>query len=127
MADEGVLIAGSGSLTHNLHEFRIGHRREEAYAVKFAGWIREAVVAGNSARLRQALVHAPHAQRAHPTPEHFWPLLVAAGAAGAPLPAAVVEGGIMHGVAAMDAFVFGNTGLTGARRSEHDAVFAPAH
>lgn len=107
LAHEGVLIVGSGSLTHNLHEFRTGHGTDAHYATEFAGWVREAVVAGDGARLRRTLDEAPHARRAHPTPEHFWPLLVAAGAAGAALPAQVVEGGIVHGVLAMDSYVFG--------------------
>ena len=59
---------------------------------------------------QRALELAPHARRAHPTTEHFWPLLVAAGATASPLPATVIEGGIMHGVLAMDAFVFGAVG-----------------
>lgn len=106
LADEGVLIIGSGSLTHNLYEFRSGHGREESYAAEFAGWVRDAVAGGNHARLRRALELAPHAPRAHPTPEHFWPLLVAAGAR--PRAGTVVEGGITHGVLSMDSFVFGD-------------------
>ena len=102
LADDGVLIVGSGSLTHNLYEFRGHHSHNEAYATEFAAWVRDAVVSGDSTRLRQTLAFAPHAQRAHPTAEHFWPLLVAAGAAAASLPATVIEGGITHGVLAMD-------------------------
>jgi 4,5-DOPA dioxygenase extradiol len=109
LADEGVLIVGSGSLTHNLAEFRSSPGRTEGYAAEFAAWVRDAVVRGDCARLRQTLTLAPHAVRAHPTAEHFWPLLVAAGAAAAALPATVVEGGITHGVLAMDAFVFGRS------------------
>jgi 4,5-DOPA dioxygenase extradiol len=108
LADEGVLVVGSGSLTHNLYEFRLGEAREEAYAAEFAHWVRDAVTAGDTQRLRRALEIAPHASRAHPTPEHFLPLLVAAGAAANPLPATVVEGGIVHGVLSMDGFVFGD-------------------
>jgi 4,5-DOPA dioxygenase extradiol len=107
LAGEGVLIVGSGSLTHNLYEFRTGHAEQAGYASEFAGWVREAVVGGDGARLRQTLQLAPHAPRAHPTPEHFWPLVVAAGAAASALPATVLEGGITHGVLAMDSFFFG--------------------
>ena len=109
LADEGVLIVGSGSLTHNLYEFRTGHGHEEAYAGEFTNWIRQAVVAGDQERLLQALEIAPHARRAHPTAEHYLPLLIAAGAAAGTLPATVIEGGITHGVLAMDSFLFGAT------------------
>jgi len=110
LADDGVLIVGSGSLTHNLYEFRSGHGREQAYAAEFAAWVRQAVEEGDHGRLLRTLDDAPHAQRAHPTPEHFWPLLVAAGAAGESdraRPVHVIEGGIMHGVLVMDSYVFG--------------------
>lgn len=107
LADEGVLIVGSGSLTHNLYEFRSVSDLDETYATEFAAWLREAVEQGDSARLRRTLDDAPHARRAHPTAEHFWPLLVAAGAAGERVPAQVIEGGIAHGVLAMDAYAFG--------------------
>lgn len=107
LADDGVLIVGSGSLTHNLAEFRGHLGADEAYAAEFAAWVREAVTTGDDARLRRALAEAPHAARAHPTTEHFWPLLVAAGAAPAQRGCKVLDGGIVHGVLAMDAFIFG--------------------
>jgi 4,5-DOPA dioxygenase extradiol len=113
MADEGALIVGSGSLTHNLYEFRAAHGSEdasEAYVAAFAAWVREAVEQGDGARLRRTLSDAPDARRAHPTAEHFWPLLVAAGAADSLQPARVIEGGIVHGVLAMDSYAFGTTG-----------------
>ena len=113
LADEGVLIVGSGSLTHNLAEFRSGAGNDAPYAEEFAAWVREAVASGDSARLRQTLTLAPHAQRAHPTPEHFWPLLVAAGAAAASQPTTLMEGGTTHGVLVMDSFLFGSAPATG--------------
>lgn len=112
LADEGVLILGSGSLTHNLAEFRSGAGSDAPYAAEFAAWVREAVTRGDGARLRQTLALAPHALRAHPTPEHFWPLLVAAGAAAAQ-PVTVIEGGTTHGVLVMDAFLFGRAQAPG--------------
>ncbi len=107
LAAEGVLIVGSGSLTHNLYEFRMGDAQEASYARAFSEWIRDAVMHGDTHRLEQALKLAPHAARAHPTTEHFLPLLVAAGAAGMATPATVLDGGIRHGVLAMESYVFG--------------------
>ncbi|MGE0314969.1 MAG: class III extradiol ring-cleavage dioxygenase [Lautropia sp.] len=107
LAREGVLIVGSGSLTHNLHEFFSGHGQEEAYAADFAAWVREAVDRRDRARLLRTLDDAPQARRAHPTAEHFWPLLVAAGAGDLTQPSQVIEGGIVHGVLAMDSYAFG--------------------
>ena len=109
LANDGVLIIGSGSLTHNLYEFRMSESEGDAaaYAQEFSTWIRQAVAAGNLARLRQALDFAPHAARAHPTTEHFLPLLVAAGAALEQIPVTVLNGGIRHGVLAMESYVFG--------------------
>jgi 4,5-DOPA dioxygenase extradiol len=105
LSAEGVLVVGSGSLTHNLYEVFHG-ARDVAYAHVFADWVREAVVELDFPRLTRALREAPHAERAHPTPEHFWPLLIAAGAAGEPRSATVLEGGVRHRVLVIDAFVF---------------------
>lgn len=121
LADEGVLIVGSGSLTHNLYEFRLGEPRAEIYATEFAHWVRDAVLAGDHERLRQALTIAPHARRAHPTTEHYLPLLAAAGAAAQAVPASVIEGGIVHGVLSMDSFLFGSE-LPGVQCAEANNV-----
>lgn len=109
LADEGVLIVGSGSLTHNLYEVRFDapDAKAETYAVEFAAWINRMVTGRDHASLQQTMALAPHAQRAHPTAEHLWPLMVAAGAAGAEVPARRIDGGMTHGVLSMDAFVFG--------------------
>lgn len=110
LADEGVLVLGSGSLTHNLAEFRGTHGPGAPYVAAFAAWVRAAIEQGDTARLRRTLDDAPEARRAHPTPEHFWPLLVAAGAAGDILPARSIDGGIAYGMLSMDGFVFGAAG-----------------
>lgn len=107
LRDEGVLIVGSGSLTHNLYEFRGGGADEEAYVQQFVAWIRDAVMQGDLPRLAQALTLAPHAARAHPTAEHFLPLLVAAGAAGRTAPATTLDGGTRYGMLSMESYVFG--------------------
>ena len=124
LADEGVLIVGSGSLTHNLHEVRFDAADADAdgedYAREFSAWITQAVLSRDHTRLQQTMAVAPHAQRAHPTPEHLWPLMVAAGAAGAAVPATRIEGGITHGVLSMNAYLFG--AIPGAAAATPQAV-----
>ena len=107
LAQDGVLIVGSGSLTHNLDEFRSGEVEVAGYVQEFSAWVRHTVQDGNMTRLVQAMELAPHATRAHPTTEHFLPLLVAAGAASHPGTVTVMDGGIRHGVLAMESYVFG--------------------
>lgn len=107
MADEGVLIIGSGSLTHNLYEIQREGAGVEPYAAEFAAWIAQTLHAHDHQSLKRTMALAPHAPRAHPTAEHLWPLMVAAGAAGEAAPVATVYGGFTHGVLAMDAFLFG--------------------
>jgi 4,5-DOPA dioxygenase extradiol len=50
---------------------------------------------------------APHAQRAHPTPDHYLPLPFAFGAAAPGAPVRVLDGGMTYGVIAMDTYLFG--------------------
>ena len=108
LRDEGVLVVGSGSLTHNLYEFRQYAEGEEAeYAREFASWVRQAVEGRDHGRLQKTLELAPHAQRAHPTTEHFLPLLVAAGAASDEADVRTLEGGITYGMLSMDSYLFG--------------------
>jgi 4,5-DOPA dioxygenase extradiol len=107
LRDEGVLIVGSGGLTHNLHEFKLHHEPAPAHVQAFATWVRAAVLSRDVERLAQALTLAPHASRAHPTPEHFWPLLVAAGASFSDDSVQVLAAGFTHAVLSMESFVWG--------------------
>ncbi|MFC7300586.1 dioxygenase [Cognatiluteimonas weifangensis] len=102
----GVLVLGSGSLTHNLYEFR-QHIRDPEYAQAFADWVAAAVRRRDIDALLHYRARAPHAARAHPTEEHYLPLLVALGASGDNDTASLVEGGMTYDVLSMDSFGFG--------------------
>ena len=80
LREQGVAIIGSGSMTHNLYEIRQSGTRPQAYAEEFASWVRAAVLANAVDSLVNYRALAPHAERAHPSQEHFLPLLVALGA-----------------------------------------------
>ena len=93
LVSEGVLLIGSGHLTHNLREWitdarrrgsmAIDEREPEQYVREFTAWVDHALRTDDRAALAAWLERAPHARRAHPTPEHFLPLPFAFGAAGA--------------------------------------------
>jgi 4,5-DOPA dioxygenase extradiol len=114
----GVVIVGSGSMTHNLYEFRQSALGSASYAREFAAWTRRVVEQREMERLVAYRQLAPHARRAHPTEEHFLPLLVAMGASDAAEPAHVIEGGITHGVLAMDSYAWGLASAHGPQSRE---------
>lgn len=107
LRDEGVLIIGSGSLTHNLRDMRPPSSGAESYVVAFTDWIRNAVLDGDIAQLRDYRRRAPHAERAHPSEEHFLPLLVAMGAMLDDDPIEVIDGGVEYAALSMESYVFG--------------------
>jgi 4,5-DOPA dioxygenase extradiol len=108
LRDRGVLIVGSGSLTHNLYEVRQNGRDIAPYAREFTGWVREAVLTHDTDRLIRYRRIAPHAERAHPSEEHYLPLLVAIGAStvGDETPE-VIEGDMTYGVLSMESYAWG--------------------
>jgi 4,5-DOPA dioxygenase extradiol len=114
LREQGVLIIGSGSLTHNLSEFRGGRVMDtpvSPYVPEFVNWVRAAVTAADAQKLCRTFEEAPHAHRAHPTDEHYLPLLVAMGASmreGQAASAQVLDGGVAYGIISMDSFVFGD-------------------
>jgi 4,5-DOPA dioxygenase extradiol len=84
LREEGVLVMGSGSATHNLRALvRGGGESEpEPWAAEFDDWLAETLEKGDEAALTGYRTEAPNARMAHPTDEHFLPLHVAFGAAG---------------------------------------------
>lgn len=107
LREHGVLIVGSGSLTHNLYEFRQPGTTDATYAREFTDWVRQAVIANEIDKLTAYRWYAPHAKRAHPTEEHYLPLLVALGARAVGEAAQVLEGGITYGVLSMESYTWG--------------------
>ena len=106
LRDRGVLVVGSGSLTHNLYEFR-QHISDPEYAQAFSDWVADAVARHDEESLIRYRDRAPFGRRAHPTEEHFLPLLIALGASDAEESHSLVRGGMTYGVLSMDSFGFG--------------------
>jgi len=87
LRDEGVLIVGSGFLTHGLPfvaEYFMGKPGAPQWSIDFDEWAREALVRGDLDTLFAFREKAPGMPYAHPTVEHFAPLFVTLGAAARP-------------------------------------------
>jgi len=86
LRDEGVLIVGSGFLTHGLPfltEFRI-EAAAPGWSKDFDAWAADALTRGDVAELAAYRSKAPGMPYAHPTVEHYTPLFVTLGAASDP-------------------------------------------
>ncbi|KAG7547517.1 Extradiol ring-cleavage dioxygenase class III enzyme subunit B [Arabidopsis suecica] len=84
LKDEGVLIIGSGSATHNLRklDFNITNGSSVPWALEFDHWLKDSLLQGRYGDVNEWEERAPNAKMAHPWPEHLYPLHVAMGAAG---------------------------------------------
>jgi 4,5-DOPA dioxygenase extradiol len=84
LRDEGVLIVGSGFMTHGLPfigEYFAGRPGAPTWSVEFDRWAAEALDRGDLDTLFAFREKAPGMPWAHPTVEHFAPLFVTLGAA----------------------------------------------
>jgi 4,5-DOPA dioxygenase extradiol len=104
LAREGVLIIGSGHLTHNLRDR--GEGGPATYARNFQAWVKERIDAHALDELADYRRRSPDGVRAHPTDEHFLPLFFALGAAGEGYKTERLYDGIEMGALAMDAYRF---------------------
>jgi 4,5-DOPA dioxygenase extradiol len=84
LREEGVLILGSGNIVHNLGDamgrMRSGELSTPPWASEFDGAVVRALEARDPAELAR-LIETPEGRKAHPSPDHYLPLLYAAGAA----------------------------------------------
>jgi 4,5-DOPA dioxygenase extradiol len=97
LRDQGVLIVGSGFMTHGLpfvHEYMRGKPGAPQWSIEFDRWAAEALNRGDIDTLFAFREKAPGMPYAHPTVEHFAPLFVTLGAAAKPddAPRTAIEG-----------------------------------
>ncbi|MGE5622434.1 MAG: DODA-type extradiol aromatic ring-opening family dioxygenase [Bacillota bacterium] len=108
LRDEGILVIGSGALTHNLYEFRGGAIDAPVpdWVSAFGDWMAAGLRDGRREQLLGYRAQAPHAARNHPTEEHLLPLFVTMGAAGEGAQAQRLHASHEYGVLAMDVYAF---------------------
>lgn len=102
---EGVLLIGSGSITHNLGEldWRAGPESIEPWAREFRDWVVDKLSTQDEAALHDYRQQAPYAVRSHPSDEHLLPLYFARGAGGQ---FSVAHQGFTLGALGMDIYRF---------------------
>lgn len=98
LRDEGILIVGSGFLTHNLRmlDMRPG-APAASWALDFDAWSADVLARRDDDALLRYREKAPGVRMALPTHEHFVPVVVAAGASGASEPVTFPILGFMGG------------------------------
>ncbi len=113
LAHEGVLVLGSGSITHNLRRVFAGglnaeaEQPEIAESAAFRGWMHERSLARDWDALFAYRQRAPHALDMHPSDEHLLPWYIAAGAGGREHTPRRIHQSVTYGSLAMDAYAFG--------------------
>jgi 4,5-DOPA dioxygenase extradiol len=90
LRNEGVLILGSGNVVHNLMALRFDGSPFD-WAVHFDNFVKESIECKDY-RLLLRYQRQPTARFAHPTADHFFPLLYSAGASGDDAPRFFNEG-----------------------------------
>ncbi|MDH1633554.1 DODA-type extradiol aromatic ring-opening family dioxygenase [Pseudomonas mosselii] len=105
LREEGILLVGSGSITHNLGEldWHAGPDAVEPWALAFRDWVVDRLSAADEAALVDYRRQAPFAVRNHPSDEHLLPLFFAMGAGGR---FGIVHQGFTLGALGMDIYRF---------------------
>ncbi|MET1416361.1 class III extradiol ring-cleavage dioxygenase [Roseibium sp. HPY-6] len=105
LKEQGVLIIGSGSTTHNLREIHPQGSSAQQWAVDFDNWLDVGLEKGSIDYFTD-LESAPGFRRNHPTEEHLLPLFFALGAAGSGAPPELLHRSYEYGSISMSYFRF---------------------
>ena len=108
LREQGVLVVGSGNITHNLREMNRAEPDGDGHdwVVEFGDWVKDALDSGRIDDLVDWKNSAPHARRSHPSDEHFLPLFTALGAGGPDARAERIHSSYSYGSLAMDMYAF---------------------
>ena len=103
LRDEGVLVIGSGFMTHGLPFVTpemLYRGAVPGWSSEFDAWAADALARGDVGELSAYATRAPGMPYAHPTPDHFLPIFITLGSADTPeQPARTTIDGFMIGFA----------------------------
>jgi 4,5-DOPA dioxygenase extradiol len=108
LADDGVLIVGSGQITHNLRAADFGAKPGDAdpRVAQFTDWFESRLAERDVQALLDYRLRAPHAALMHPTDEHLLPVFAALGAANDDYTLDIQSLGTFQKALAMTNYVF---------------------
>ena len=109
LKDDGVMVIGSGQITHNLRAADFSARPEDAdpRVTEFTDWFEAKLAAHDIDALLDYRRQAPYAVLMHPTDEHLLPVFAALGAADDDYSLAIQSLGTYQRSLAMTNYVFG--------------------
>jgi 4,5-DOPA dioxygenase extradiol len=110
LRDEGVMIVGSGAMTHNLAAYFHQPVHDDSVApwvAAYTAWMKSRLEARDVAALLDYRRQAPFAAENHPEDEHLLPLFVPLGASHPGEAIRQVHASVDRGVLAMDVYRFG--------------------
>lgn len=105
LSEQGILIIGSGSTTHNLRELFPEGTDPAPWAIRFDQWLEEGLNRGKIEWFSD-LNAGPEFRRAHPTEEHLLPLFFAMGASGREAAPELLHRSYSHGTISMSYYRF---------------------
>lgn len=105
LREQGILIIGSGGSVHNLAMLN-REERIDSWAGEFESWLQESVEGNHFDNLLSAEQMAPRFRAAHPTMEHFSPLVTAWAAGDQTRPGKRFHHSFMYGTLGMSMFEF---------------------
>lgn len=110
LRDKGVLIVGSGNVVHNLRALQRTQHDDVTYdwSLEFDQFVQTQVDKGDLAALSNFLSLGAVAQMAHPTYDHYLPLLYAAGAVAPDEPAQVFNDQFQMASISMRSMIWGH-------------------
>jgi len=128
LRDDGVMLIGSGQITHNLREADFSARPEDAdpRVAEFTGWFDARLAARDIDALLDYRRRAPHAQWMHPTDEHLLPVFAALGAADDDYALSIQSLGTYQRALAMTNYVFGHAAGRAAPGADTPKAKKPA-
>jgi 4,5-DOPA dioxygenase extradiol len=111
LRQQGVMIIGSGNIVHNLRATQRGlpeaMRASQGWAQRFDDAFAAALAQRDDKRILDYTRLDAGANMAVPTPDHYWPMLYALGAAGRDEAAETLFTGFHSGTLSMRCFGFG--------------------